>query len=457
MHCIDIVLLQNLKSEAHIQIRKTLPKPVMTTYEARLGTFTYSPTPWPHASPTPQPTDLAAAGFIFVPDKIFPDMVECPRCLLKLDDWKHDDNAILKHIRRAPSCKAAIGAQEASNPTTLKQQDVGLSDHSLQLKSGRLLNRNDDSLIKRVKELKCREADTMKTSYEKRLATFTSWPHAFPQPTDLARAGFEFAPSLLCPDKVRCTECLQHRCDWQPGENPLLEHLSFSPHCKFAKKITDANKPEKPSIPQSFAKDNTKSTSRSTSMSKSKLAPQASTKIAADIIRQLQSDQISENHVKQQPKAQLHQPKSSKQDIKQKKSAQQIMAQDSKQEQTNKSASADTQTTPTPFSTISTSPEISSAAIAPTVTPAISAAVAAVAKTSTSNPPTTALPASYTPADQPSSEPSRDTKTKNALSKATDSTSKESPEKAMMDMDDWVDLGFQGDEKREEKDDWFLV
>lgn len=75
------------------------------------------------------------------------------------------------------------------------------------------------------------------TSYEERLATFTSWPHILPTSSDLAAAGFQYVPTTSCPDTVKCIECLQNLYEWQPEDDPLLEHIRFIPDCQLANKL----------------------------------------------------------------------------------------------------------------------------------------------------------------------------------------------------------------------------
>ena len=79
----------------------------MPTYEERLATFTS----WPHVSPTPQPADLATAGFIYAPTHSFRDNVKCSTCRRNLDGWEPDDNAITEHLKFSPNCPAGKAAQ----------------------------------------------------------------------------------------------------------------------------------------------------------------------------------------------------------------------------------------------------------------------------------------------------------------------------------------------------------
>ena len=77
-----------------------------TAFQERLATFIA----WPHAPPTPQPADLAAAGFIHISKPNNPDLIKCTRCCIHLDSWEPTDNLVYEHISRSPHCLAALQA-----------------------------------------------------------------------------------------------------------------------------------------------------------------------------------------------------------------------------------------------------------------------------------------------------------------------------------------------------------
>ena len=358
-------------------------------------------------------------------------------------------------------------------------------------------------------------------SYEKRLATFISWPHASPQPTDLAKAGFEFVPSRHCRDKVRCTECLQYLGDWKPEDNPLLEHTRWQPDCKLAKKLTDANKQRTPSAPQSFAKEVVQPVAQPAPKFKSKPAikarvvvekafqekvqkvlskhheqqsdmklrqrktskqdhqkenqsltvkvtqpvtqPTPGLKVQPAIEAQSDAQKASEKKIQQvwsklleqeQSNLLLRQRKTGMQDQQQKPKLPQMTAQDAEQKQSDESVLPTAQITSVSVVISSASPKLSPAPINPITTPEIpAAAAAAVSEISKSSGPATPPPASYSPADQPSSEPSCDTKAEKALAKISESVSEDSLGKTVLDVGDWVELELD----EEEKDDWVQV
>jgi baculoviral IAP repeat-containing protein 7/8 len=67
-------------------------------------------------------------------------------------------------------------------------------------------------------------------SYEKRLETFANWTVKEIEPVDFVNAGF-FAKQEA--DKVCCYFCNVHLCRWEPDDKPVIEHVKWSPECKF--------------------------------------------------------------------------------------------------------------------------------------------------------------------------------------------------------------------------------
>lgn len=58
--------------------------------------------------PTPQPEDLAAAGFSYTGTKEYPDRVQCTMCRIILDKWEPEDNAFREQIRRSLKCTQGL-------------------------------------------------------------------------------------------------------------------------------------------------------------------------------------------------------------------------------------------------------------------------------------------------------------------------------------------------------------
>uniref|UniRef100_UPI00398F0337 baculoviral IAP repeat-containing protein 7-like n=1 Tax=Pristiophorus japonicus TaxID=55135 RepID=UPI00398F0337 len=66
---------------------------------------------------------------------------------------------------------------------------------------------------------------------EARLSTFTNWPASITiQPPPLARAGFFYTGHR---DNVKCFHCDGGLRNWEPGDDPWMEHAKWFPRCEF--------------------------------------------------------------------------------------------------------------------------------------------------------------------------------------------------------------------------------
>lgn len=76
---------------------------------------------------------------------------------------------------------------------------------------------------------------------EKRLDTFSDWPHSYSScsPDRLAHAGFHYTKDG---DTVKCNTCGLLLGDWQAEDDPITEHQKLSPNCQFLVKLTGATK-----------------------------------------------------------------------------------------------------------------------------------------------------------------------------------------------------------------------
>ncbi|KUI73959.1 Baculoviral IAP repeat-containing protein 5.1-A [Cytospora mali] len=78
--------------------------------------------------------------------------------------------------------------------------------------------------------------------YHNRLASFLSWPLNWemdsvkPAPELLARAGFFYhAEEPYTADNVICPLCHISLDEWEPTDDPMLEHKRRSPFCSFVR------------------------------------------------------------------------------------------------------------------------------------------------------------------------------------------------------------------------------
>lgn len=73
--------------------------------------------------------------------------------------------------------------------------------------------------------------DLLKTSYDERLKTFKNrWTAPYPQPEALASACFYFTGYS---DIVCCPYCQVEVGEWLADDDPFVDHLKWSPTCKF--------------------------------------------------------------------------------------------------------------------------------------------------------------------------------------------------------------------------------
>jgi baculoviral IAP repeat-containing protein 2/3 len=63
------------------------------------------------------------------------------------------------------------------------------------------------------------------------LRTFDErWTLTFLTPFEMAQANFRYTG---IGDEVTCHFCNKYFLDWQPGDNPLREHIRLSQNCQF--------------------------------------------------------------------------------------------------------------------------------------------------------------------------------------------------------------------------------
>ena len=94
------------------------------------------------------------------------------------------------------------------------------------------------------------------STYTECLASFASWPHTSPTPEDLAKAGLSHQPTSKYPDTVICQVCNTRLCDWEPEDDPELEHLIYSGSCpRFQRRPLKSSSRIPPPKPKPLPKD----------------------------------------------------------------------------------------------------------------------------------------------------------------------------------------------------------
>ncbi|XP_067657392.1 baculoviral IAP repeat-containing protein 7-like [Haliotis asinina] len=232
----------------------------MKCEESRLASF-YD---WP-ASMSQQPRDLARAGLFYTHTD---DRVQCPFCYGVLKKWLPSDTPLSEHSKHFPQCRFIRGLDVGNVPikspsvsplNRLSQVNstVHRPSHSTPLNivpphNTRIVTisgNNTGSAYNTGNAFNtgrgCKSSETVHsnipphadlTKENQRLATYSGWPESCCQtPEQLARAGLYFFPSDEKPDRVKCAYCHGKLYNWQPGDDPWMEHAKCFPTCQYIK------------------------------------------------------------------------------------------------------------------------------------------------------------------------------------------------------------------------------
>uniref|UniRef100_A0A3P9BJ68 E3 ubiquitin-protein ligase XIAP n=1 Tax=Maylandia zebra TaxID=106582 RepID=A0A3P9BJ68_9CICH len=196
---------------------------------------------------------LAQAGFFYTGES---DRVRCFSCNMTVDNWYSGDRPVDKHKQFSPSCTFLTCVHRTSfnqnSNTALISEEVG--DVEYRLRTGEVVDEAPYPIVPHMR------------NEEARLRTFSSWPNRTPtgieedasnnlrandpalmqnfearratfagvrHPIDherLARAGFY---STGRGDAVLCFHCGGGLNNWQPEEDPWVEHAKHYPGCSF--------------------------------------------------------------------------------------------------------------------------------------------------------------------------------------------------------------------------------
>ena len=84
------------------------------------------------------------------------------------------------------------------------------------------------------------DLNVLKMNYEKhRIESFYNWPVPYINSVELAKSGFYYTNR---DDRVKCNFCKLEIYKWSANDVPILEHLKWSPFCKYLlnRKSTEA-------------------------------------------------------------------------------------------------------------------------------------------------------------------------------------------------------------------------
>ncbi|XP_060085006.1 baculoviral IAP repeat-containing protein 3-like [Ylistrum balloti] len=176
--------------------------PRYTEENARRETFTH----WPHRS-SHDIDRLVNCGFFYTGAE---DIVRCFYCDIGLAEWNPDDDPWVEHARHSPECPylRAIKGQDYIN--------------NIQTQWARIYT---------PKHPQHSQVDTRRRTFNNE-----AWPrdNVLQTPDQLAAAGFFYTGEG---DTVRCHYCDGGLREWEPEDNPWVEHARWFPFCKFVLKI----------------------------------------------------------------------------------------------------------------------------------------------------------------------------------------------------------------------------
>ncbi|XP_078612898.1 baculoviral IAP repeat-containing protein 7-like isoform X2 [Branchiostoma floridae x Branchiostoma japonicum] len=183
-----------------------------TREQARLDTYR----DWPRDCPV-RPADLARAGFYSLHDG---DRVRCFVCYRVLRQWCAGDDPLDEHRKHYPDCPFVRGEEVGNVPCCNGEAATAGTP---------TCNGGTDTASPNASEEAPKFPQMVAETL--RLSTYHTWPHTWLTPAELAQAGFFY--TLKGGDSARCFHCGGGLKNWQPGDDPWVEHARWYPMCKF--------------------------------------------------------------------------------------------------------------------------------------------------------------------------------------------------------------------------------
>ncbi|KAL3883074.1 hypothetical protein ACJMK2_029367 [Sinanodonta woodiana] len=172
---------------------------------------------------------LARAGFYYIGEGT---IVRCFFCGTELANLSSQDDPLVEHVRKLASCgylKSHLG------PTRIADYQARIRNgpiHSQQANGdpSRVTSRNPGSW-----SASDRIRSPQYQAYSVRLSTFARWPSDIRQrPEQVADAGFYYTGLQ---DVVRCFACDGGLKNWDPEDDPWIEHARWFSQCPFVKRV----------------------------------------------------------------------------------------------------------------------------------------------------------------------------------------------------------------------------
>ncbi|XP_040197462.1 baculoviral IAP repeat-containing protein 1e-like [Rana temporaria] len=192
------------------------------TEEARHKSFTN----WPSYA-TIQPDQLVSAGFIFTGRR---DAVQCFSCGGCLGNWQENDDPWKEHAKWFPECAFLKRMKTHKEITEYIDSYSGFKG----IRGKDFISNNIDWTLPIQP---CAANLNVFENENVRLESFKKWPaNANVDPASLARWGFFYTGKG---DAVRCYTCGICIHSFQPGEDPMTEHVKHSSDCTFLKRMLE--------------------------------------------------------------------------------------------------------------------------------------------------------------------------------------------------------------------------
>lgn len=197
------------------------PPSSLTTVEGRLQTFRNWPVSFLPAE------EMAAAGFFFLNRE---DAVKCVYCGVVIKDWEPGDRAVAEHRRWSPDCEVVSSQRRRRGCVDAVSYDSCTPfDPPLPPQQSRPQQQPPPAVPRATPVHATRPTWPQYRSREARLASFKDWPPAIPvKPATLSEAGFFYSGTG---DRTVCYFCGRGLRDWEPGDDPWLEHELWFPGC----------------------------------------------------------------------------------------------------------------------------------------------------------------------------------------------------------------------------------
>lgn len=180
---------------------------------------------WPRTANVPA-SELARCGFYYTGSG---DRVQCIFCKGILRNWDEGDRPHIEHMKHFPKCPLVLGLQIGNVPLPL---DVPHPSNQAEPHTS-VPNTVSTANMASLGVMTEKPKNAGYAVLAQRLSSFKGWPASkYQTPTMLAEAGFWYAGFG---DNVKCFFCDGGLRNWEPGDEPWIEHAKWFPQCQFLK------------------------------------------------------------------------------------------------------------------------------------------------------------------------------------------------------------------------------